>query len=454
MVLILIASHSVLNVVYCLLIDCEYGLFGPINQPNYYECRARVIFDGDTKHVTDVSQNHLNGLNNSHVNGIVFHHGQTIPVTPGSLQSFFPNLESLSVYNSGVQELKKEDLKGLNRLKHIVFRDNKLEILESDLFSELPLLISINLIGNKLQVIEEDFFIGNPLLEIIDFSINPIKHVAYHVFDHLHSLRLLYFRYSSCVNRYAENNRTEVELIISSLIETCPPLGPPPASSTTSSTTNVIPITTTTLTPDPTTGLVLNCEYQLVDGVEYSCFARAHFIGYSQLVTNVSKNHMSGRSNIDVTSIYFPHNQAIPFTPSGIHLFFPNLELLDLSNHGLQLRREHLDGLKSLKYLFFSGNNLEVIERDLFIGNPLLRYINFQSNPIRHVAHHVFDHLHSLTWLDFHRSTCIDEWAAGRTQVLALQSRLIQYCPPTFEMSRTVNSNEQKLESRSSIIYN
>lgn len=442
----------------CLLIDCEYGLFGPFNKPNYYECRARVIFDGDTKHVTDVSHNHLNGLNNSHVQGIVFHDGQTIPVTPGSLQSFFPNLESLSVYRSGIQELKKEDLKGLNRLRNFVFRENNLETLESDLFSELPLLISINLIGNKLKVIEKDFFIGNPLLEIIDFSENPIKHVAYHVFDHLHSLRVLYFRHSSCVNRYAENNHTEVELLISSLIESCPPSAPPTASSTTYSTTssitNVIPTatTTTTLTPDLTPGLILDCEYLLVDDVEYSCFARVYFIGDSKLVTNVSQNHMSGRGNRDVTNIYFPHNQAIPFTPSGIHLFFPNIELLDLSNCGVQLKREHLEGLKNLKYLFFNGNNLEVVESDLFIGNPLLRYINFQSNPIRHIAHNVFDHLHSLTFLDFHRSTCIDQWAAGRAEVLALQSRLIQYCPPTFEMSEAVVSKSWSRDQTQSTI--
>ncbi|XP_037029924.1 leucine-rich repeat-containing G-protein coupled receptor 5-like [Bradysia coprophila] len=185
-------------------------------------------------------------------------------------------------------------------------------------------------------------------------------------------------------------------------------------------------------------GIFLECDYALRSvgtiGNVYSCLARIHPSPGEKNVSDVSHNHLDGRVDADVESLIL--NDNIAFTPFNIQNFFPNLVAIDINGKGtLELTRESLKGLQSLRYFSFSRNQLQIIEPNLFIENPRIEWIYFDGNPIRHVAFNVFDHLEELRVLYMIETTCINEGAnTDKNAVDLLKFRILVNCPPTFEM--------------------
>lgn len=202
-------------------------------------------------------------------------------------------------------------------------------------------------------------------------------------------------------------------------------------------------------------GLIIDCDYSIVTNWNiptiYTCTARVIFVGDSQNVSDVSFNHMDGKDNSDVKGIIFK-NQVLNFAPANIESFFPNLESYDLSASIVEeLRSEHLRGLSRLKEFRFDKNNLRIIESNLFRENPLLTWISFEDNPVRHVGHRVFDELQLLHTLSFHghEDACTNQSVSdNRTDVDLLLFQLIVNCPPTFEMTQTRIVNGVQLQTQ------
>lgn len=183
--------------------------------------------------------------------------------------------------------------------------------------------------------------------------------------------------------------------------------------------------------------IFLECDYGNRSvgtiGSIYTCLARFHPSPGEKNVTDVSHNHLDGRGDADVQALIF--NDDISFTPFNIHQFFPNLVAIDINGRNTsELEKESLKGLQSLRFLSFSRNKLAIIESDLFSENPLIEWIYFEGNPIRHVAFNVFDHLERLRTLYMSDTTCIDEVATNLNDVNLLKFRILVRCPPTFEM--------------------
>ncbi|KAG4077687.1 hypothetical protein HA402_015730 [Bradysia odoriphaga] len=185
-------------------------------------------------------------------------------------------------------------------------------------------------------------------------------------------------------------------------------------------------------------GIFLECDYALrpvgTIGSVYSCLATVHPSPAGRSVSNVSHNHLDDFGDADVLSLIF--NDNIAFTPFNIQDFFPNLVAIDINGKGTsELTRESLKGLQSLRHFSFSRNQLQVIETNLFIENPLIESIYFEGNPIRHVAFNVFDHLEGLRTLYMSETTCINENATSDLNAVdVLKFRILVHCPPTFEM--------------------
>lgn len=144
---------------------------------------------------------------------------------------------------------------------------------------------------------------------------------------------------------------------------------------------------------------------------------------------------MAGRTNSDVKGLSIT-NQNIGFLPFNLQEFFPNLETIDATNAFTEINRKALKGLSKLKQLHLNTNRIQIIEPNLFEGNPNMIAISFLNNPVLHVAHNVFKNLPFLHSLRFDLATCHSGLAEqNRAGVELLIFRLFVNCPPTFEMT-------------------
>jgi Leucine rich repeat len=158
-------------------------------------------------------------------------------------------------------------------------------------------------------------------------------------------------------------------------------------------------------------------------------------VGDIHRVTDVSRNHLAGRDNSDVKGLSIT-NQDIGFLPFNIHEFFPNLETIDATNAFKEISREALIGFPKLRQLHLNTNKIQIIEPNLFEGNPNMIAISFVNNPVKHVAYNVFTNLTSLHSLRFDFATCHSQAAElNRANVELLMFRLLVNCPPTFAMT-------------------
>lgn len=88
--------------------------------------------------------------------------------------SIFLNLTELTINNCGLQELTRDDLKGLVNLKKMFVDSNNLSSLPSDLFNDLKKLKVISFHSNKLEVVNSEMLlpiVGNGLTKV-DFRCN------------------------------------------------------------------------------------------------------------------------------------------------------------------------------------------------------------------------------------------------------------------------------------------
>lgn len=184
--------------------------------------------------------------------------------------------------------------------------------------------------------------------------------------------------------------------------------------------------------------LVLQCSYTMRDAWTlpdlYTCIANVSFTGDVRHITEVSQNHMPGRTNNDVTGILI-FNQNVPFIPRNISNFFSNIEAFEVVDTGLtEINRDEIFSFADLKQINLSQNQIREIGNGLFEGNPKMTAISLVNNPIRNIAHNVFDHLNQLTNLNVLTTTCINTSADTRVNVESIIFQVSVQCPPTFKM--------------------
>lgn len=185
--------------------------------------------------------------------------------------------------------------------------------------------------------------------------------------------------------------------------------------------------------------LILDCTYSVTSSWIlpnlYTCAARVIFIGDPYFVTDVSTNHLANMNNSDVKGIQIL-SQSVDFIPFGFVNFFPNLESVNMQFSTVKtVSKESFDSLRELKELIMNNNQVQVVESNLFDGNPLMIAISFTTNPVRHVGHGVFDNLKYLTHIHFGSTTCINDSGSTRASAEMLMFRIFVSCPPTLQMT-------------------
>lgn len=165
---------------------------------NYtYKCFVQGFqSESSNTFIDGIEGEHLEAKTIDDVDAVDFYQ-QQCRYLPKGLAKFFKNLVGLSVWESGLESISKDDLRPFPNLKILW------------------------LFGNRLMVIQPLLLIHNRKIKFLDFSENRIRSVAPDFFDPLVDLEKIYFPSNICYSGNAEgqNNIKEIER---KLIQNCP----------------------------------------------------------------------------------------------------------------------------------------------------------------------------------------------------------------------------------------
>lgn len=182
-------------------LECQYGTvdWGLWTDALYTCDDAKIIHHDTHRIVTELSQSHTEGYSNDDVMGVYVAPDKTLKFVPRILSSHFPNLIVLQVDYCGIEKISREDFAGMPKLKALSLNDNKIKVIESDLFA------------------------SNPALFFIALAYNPITKVGVGVFDQHKDLKELHFYKTTCIaDEYSEALASNVENMISKIARDCP----------------------------------------------------------------------------------------------------------------------------------------------------------------------------------------------------------------------------------------
>lgn len=83
---------------------------------------------------------------------------------PQEFDKFFANIEGLSISQSHLKEIKKDDFKQFPNVTELKFVRNDLEVLDSDVFEFTPKLVFLSVDFNKIKVIGLNTFDSVPVI--------------------------------------------------------------------------------------------------------------------------------------------------------------------------------------------------------------------------------------------------------------------------------------------------
>lgn len=109
-----------------------------------------------------------------------------VPHLPNSISNFFPNLQYFGVVRSNLEFIMRDNFEGMESLKMLDFRRNKLATLPDEVFSDLWNLRKIDLTGNFIKVLPymafhsmyhlTKFIANENLIELFDSDIFSNNH--------------------------------------------------------------------------------------------------------------------------------------------------------------------------------------------------------------------------------------------------------------------------------------
>lgn len=180
-----------------------------------YTCQAVGAQNLDTVEVTEIIGNHNSGRTNNDIKAFESFIEITTLTFPKGLERFFPNLDSLLLYNK-FNSISAADLAPWPNLNYFLFQTNPITSLDGNLFQN----------SRRLQQ--------------ISFYYSSIRNVGANLLSNLNELTRVDFRGNSCIDIEARSPQ-QIENLKAQLITQCPPLG-----------TTVSPQTTTTVSTTTT----------------------------------------------------------------------------------------------------------------------------------------------------------------------------------------------------------
>lgn len=188
-------------------------------------------------------------------------------------------------------------------------------------------------------------------------------------------------------------------------------------------------------------GIPIRCRFN--DDIVYSKIGRAYtcevislnLTDSSNYITDISGNHLRGKSNSDVKVVSFRNFCSdLTFVPKGISSFFANIIGLTFTSCGIDhLIGDELLEYSNLQYWSILYSKVSRIPGYFFATNQNLLFVQFGFNEIENVGEGLLDNLQSLTYANFIQNICINKFAENQSQITSLIEILRDECPDVCE---------------------
>lgn len=188
-----------------------------------------------------------------------------------------------------------------------------------------------------------------------------------------------------------------------------------------------------------TSGLILECSFRLqfwsYANVIYTCSAKIVNNENPEMIEAIRGNHIADKCHIDVQGLVISE-QVLKQIPMNVAAFFPNLTGVNFYDTELaSLDSSDLEQFPKMIFLRVMKNKLVTLDRDLFKFNPILQYIDFDTNFLERVGTDILGNLESLQEADFRNNPCINKYADDPESIIVLNYQLPIKCPPLNEAS-------------------
>lgn len=220
--------------------------------------------------------------------------------------------------------------------------------------------------------------------------------------------------------------------------------------------------------------IIINCEYKDLDygfGLMYTCVDENFEINEgnfeSSILTGIAGRISPQKSLKDVKQIAIENSEVLRF-PSSLGSYFPNLESLVITNSKMKfVNKVAFTSLNELKFLKLSGNEISLIEPELFEDNYNLEEIYLNDNKIEKISTDILS-LGKLKLLQLENNLCvnfiyqqsdtIEERQEKKDDILkncvlssedekiALKSQLKNAVHQMSEMRKIIEEKDQKLD--------
>lgn len=181
-----------------LTLNCKYsspGWGAKVGDP--YACQLHNLdIVSPTEVATVVTGKHHGSRTHVNVRSLQIYSSPNMTYIPKGIEQFFHNIFYISIKETGLVAIRKNDLKPFPKLKWLFLSRNQLQTLNSGLFRHNPKLNMLGLEGNQLNSIAAD------------------------IFDPIEDLQQADFRDNVCINSQA-TNREKVKEVEQDIIRNC-----------------------------------------------------------------------------------------------------------------------------------------------------------------------------------------------------------------------------------------
>ena len=161
----------------------------------------------------------------------------------------------------------------------------------------------------------------------------------------------------------------------------------------------------------------VKCKYENGDwkylGVLYTCWitiTSASITEPNQEIKDIIGQHKADKTDRDVEAIKF-HNTKVHYMPRGLSKIFPNLRAIWIHHCGLkEITREDLIEFENIALLCLGNNELTSLPDDLLEGMKKLKWISFSNNQLKLVSSQLLRPVlgNQLTWVGFRKNPTIN----------------------------------------------
>ena len=147
-----------------------------------------------------------------------------------------------------------------------------------------------------------------------------------------------------------------------------------------------------------TISIELTCNFIIYSIDGYNCKVADIKIDGIKEIVKINGNHISGKNNENIDTLYFPYADCMNFLPSDVNKFFKNLKKFEISHGSLTyISQNDFSGLSSLQTVFITRTLLSSIPENTFDSLTSLETLILSDNKIRQLKLKTFEKLLNLT---------------------------------------------------------